>query len=146
MKMEFSAGGVIYRQNTDKIEFALILDSYDKWTFPKGHIENREPPETAALREVNEELGIEAKIIELLGKIDYWFKQDGELIHKFVYFYLMEASTEASLSPQLEEIKDAKWLIPEEAVKRLDYRKDDLPLLTNAFGKLNLKMTDFKLA
>ncbi|MFA6493334.1 MAG: NUDIX domain-containing protein [Patescibacteria group bacterium] len=138
MKFEFSAGGIVYKQENDEFLFALILDSYNKWTFPKGKIEKKEKPEMAALREVGEELGIEdkLKVIKLVDKIDYWFKKDGELIHKFVYFYLMEASKETNLSYQKEEINDAQWIGEKEVIKLLGYRKDDLPLFKKALATL----------
>lgn len=138
MKFEFSAGGIVYKQENDGFSFALILDSYNKWTFPKGKIEKKEKPEIAALREVSEELGIkeELKAVELIDKIDYWFRKDGDLIHKFVYFYLMEAPKETNLSYQKEEINDAQWINPQEVIKILGYRKDDLPLFKKALTTL----------
>ena len=45
LRFEFSAGGIIYRKNNGQFEFALILDSFGKWTIPKGHIEKKEKPE-----------------------------------------------------------------------------------------------------
>lgn len=139
MKFEFSAGGIVYKKENNHLEFALILDSYNKWTFPKGKIEKKEKPEIAALREVSEELGIDKdlKIIELIDKIDYWYKKDGDLIHKFVYFYLMEAPADANLSYQKEEINDAQWIEAKEVLKILGYQKADLPLFKKTLAILN---------
>jgi len=132
MKFEFSAGGIIFKKEGKKILIALILDSYDKWTFPKGHIEKGEKPEVAAVREAGEETGLrKLKVVKLLDKIDYWFKQKGELFHKFVYFYLMNAPSTAKLSPQISEIKKAEWRSLDETIKRLGY-KEDLELLKKA--------------
>ena len=139
MKFEFSAGGIIYRKTGQGFEFALILDSYGQWTFPKGHLENKEKPEKAATREVAEELGIQKlSQIKLLDKIDYWFKFEGETIHKFVYFYLMEAPKAAILKPQIAEIKEARWFSPQKARKLLGYKKDSLPLLEKAIQELKI--------
>ncbi len=143
MKFEFSAGGIIYRHKGQEFEFALILDSYDKWTFPKGHIEKHEKPEVAAQREVGEEIGIEnLKLIKLLEKIDYWFKSPpaggGQTIHKYVYFYLMEAPVEAELKPQISEIKDAQWFSPKESLNHLGYKKDSERVLRRAFEELKI--------
>ena len=116
---------------------ALILDSYDHWTFPKGHIEKGEKPAVAAAREVGEEIGLEnLKVIKELDKIDYWFKMKGELFHKFVYYFLMEASSQTALKPQTEEIKAAKWFSPEEARAILGYKKDSEELLKKALNEL----------
>jgi len=135
MRFEFSAGGIIYKSLPDKkIELALILDPYGKWTFPKGKIEKKELPEIAAKREVSEELGItKLEVIGLLEKIDYWFKEGDVLIHKFVYFYLMRAGRKTVLKAQSSEIKDAKWFGPDEALNILGYKKDNEALLEKAF-------------
>lgn len=138
MRFEFSAGGIIYRKPSEgKFEFVLVLDSYDKWTFPKGHIEKKEKPEQAALREVSEEIGISnLKLIKLLDKIDYWFRIKDDLIHKYVYFYLIEAPRDVKLKHQSQEIKAAKWFLPKKALETLGYKKDDVPLLQKAIDML----------
>ena len=137
--MEFSAGGVIYTYVDGICQFVLILDQYGEWTFPKGHIEQREKPLAAALREVQEEVGIsEITQSELIEKIDYWFKFEEELIHKFVYMFLMEAPERSKLVPQLAEIRAAEWFNPEEIVEKLGYRKDSLSLVRKIFEKLSI--------
>lgn len=139
MKMEFSAGGLVYRKKGTGYQFALIQDSNDQWTLPKGHIEKGEKPETAALRETTEEIGLhDLRIIELLEKSDYWFKFRDDLIHKFVYFYLMENTTEEELSPQLEEINNVQWFGVEDAIQKIDYKKQNLALLLKACDKLHI--------
>lgn len=141
MKFEFSAGGIIYRKYGKQYQFALILDSYDKWTFPKGHIEKGEKPEAAALREAGEEVGINnLKITRKLAKIDYWFKSPpasgGKLIHKFVYLYLIKAPTKATLKHQKTEIKEARWFSHSRALAVLGYKKDSLNILQKAIDIL----------
>jgi len=141
MKFQFSAGGIIYQEKQGEFYFALILDSYGKWTFPKGHIEKNEKPALAAKREVTEEIGINKLIdIKLLDKIDYWFRLEGELIHKFVYFYLMKAPPKTVLKPEISEIKTARWFSPKEALKVLGYKKDSQKLLKKAFSELKIML------
>ena len=140
MKLEFSAGGVIYQKLKDDFQFLLILDSYDRWTFPKGHIEKDEKPEIAAKREIAEEVGLKnLKIIQKLAKNDYWFKDEKTFIHKYVYFYLMEAPPESTLKAQTEEIKDAKWFSYTEAQKTISYKKNTASILKKAYEILKNK-------
>lgn len=141
MKLEFSAGGIIFCQNANSYQFVLILDQYGQWTFPKGHIEKEEKPETAALREIEEEVGIKKVVrTDLIEKIDYWFKFNDELIHKFVYMFLVEIKEKIKLRPQLAEITAAEWFSPEELVKNLGYKKDNLSLIKKAFDRLEIKI------
>lgn len=137
MKFEFSAGGVVFKRHKGKVYFALVLNPYKKWTFPKGRIEKPEKPEQTALREVSEELGVDTqlKIIELIEKIDYWYKEDNELIHKFVYFYLIAAPSNTNLNFQKEEVLDAQWFEFHSATEILGYPKDDLKILKKAFQR-----------
>ena len=134
--MEFSAGGIVYKRDAQEEKFVLILNSYGQWTFPKGHIEKGESPEQAALREVAEEIGLtDLKIITQIDKIDYWFKLEGHLYHKYVYFFLMEAPPTAELKPQEAEIGDAAWFSAKETLKRL-YYKDDTPLFKKVLNQI----------
>ena len=55
---ETSAGGVVFRLEDGQPMYLLIRDSYHNWGFPKGHLQNGELPEAAALREVAEETGL----------------------------------------------------------------------------------------
>lgn len=136
-QMEFSAGGIVYKKDGPEIKFAIILNSYGEWTFPKGHIEKGEKPEEAATREIGEEIGLSnLKIINLIDKIDYWFKLKDILYHKFVYFYLMETAPDSKLEAQVSEITKAVWMSGEEAEKNLKY-KEDTPLLRKAVAMLS---------
>lgn len=139
MKLEFSAGGVIYRQDKEEnIELALILDPYDKWTLPKGHIELGEKPQIASLREIQEETGLKhLQLAANLGKMDYWFKdEDKNLIHKYVYFYLFKAKEGMPLKPNVGEIKNAKWF-SEKELKKLTIYKDTQPIIEKALNILH---------
>ena len=70
--VEICAGGVVVRQERGEPLVLLILDPYNQWTLPKGHVEENESIEDAALREVQEETGLQAIILkEKIGVAEY---------------------------------------------------------------------------
>ena len=102
--------------------FLIIRDSYDNWGFPKGHLEQDEAPERAALREVVEETGLAAvESRGSIGTIDWYFRFRGRLIHKVCHFYLMEA-LDARTSPQRAEgITECQWVTYDDATRMISY-------------------------
>ncbi len=84
------------------------------WQLPKGTPDGDETIEQTALREVTEETGLEVRIVESVGAIDYFFTQDGERIHKTVHFFLMEP-TGGSIGAHDHEFDDVRWVPLEEA-------------------------------
>ncbi|PYP68775.1 MAG: hypothetical protein DMD26_01010 [Gemmatimonadetes bacterium] len=121
-KEETSAGGVVYRVADGAPLYLLIRDSYKNWGFPKGHVEQGELPEGAALREVSEETGLSDLALRgLIETIDWHFRFRGKLIHKICHFYLMETA-ESSTSPQRTEgITACRWLPFDEAEELISY-------------------------
>lgn len=137
VEREVSSGGIVFRRFGGKIQFALMLDSYDKWAFPKGHVETGESIEEAAARETLEELGLsEIRLLESLGKIDIWFRdryeKKGTLIHKDIHYFLFETTADAELHPDPgEHAYDAKWVAPSELMSASSY-PDMVPVLERA--------------
>jgi 8-oxo-dGTP pyrophosphatase MutT (NUDIX family) len=126
-RIETSAGGVVVRMTSDAAGaarplFLIIRDSYDNWGFPKGHVENGERPEAAALREVCEETGLGSLTVRgTIDTIDWYFRFRGRLIHKICHFYLMETDR-ADTSPQRAEgITACRWEAYEEASQLVSY-------------------------
>lgn len=116
MKTRFavSSGGVVVRPAQDGSGWETLLASRRTragqlvWGLAKGQIEEGETAEQAALREVEEETGITARILEPLGEISYWFVWDGERVKKTVHFFLMEA-TGGDLAARDEEMEEVRW-------------------------------------
>ena len=119
---ERSAGGVVFRIVDGQALFLLIRDSYRNWGFPKGHLEQGEAPDRAALREVEEETGLAS--LSMRGEIetiDWYFRFRGRLIHKYCHFFLIESSS-SETSPQREEgITACQWASLEDAVELISY-------------------------
>ncbi len=120
--LETSAGGVVFRLEEGQPMFLLIRDSYRNWGFPKGHLEDGEAAEQAALREVLEETGVHClKVSGEIETIDWYFRFRGRLVHKVCHFYLMR--TESShTNPQKDEgITACRWAAFDEAAKLVSY-------------------------
>ena len=87
---------------------------------PKGHPEDGESPVDAALREVREEAGVDARLVEPLGDVRYWYTRDGRRIAKVVSFFLLEY-----LGGEVEdhdfEVEQARWMALEDAARELSY-------------------------
>lgn len=136
MKREFSAGGIVLRQaqykySKDKWEVLLTKHSANHhWGFPKGLIEEGHTSEETALREVKEEGGVEAKIIEKVGYSKYIYTFEKSKIFKVVTYFLMEY---ISGDPKDHdwEMEEAGWFPPDEALKTLSFSQDK-SLLKNA--------------
>jgi 8-oxo-dGTP diphosphatase len=136
---EYSAGGVVYRRNGAGTDIALIYRTrHDDWSLPKGHIEEGESREQAALREIKEETGIDARIVHSLGEAVYFFrKRGGDLVRKTVYHFLMEAQS-VKLGKPNWEVTEARWVPITEAQALLSYEKDK-DIVAKAVAELDPK-------
>lgn len=118
MKMEYSAGAVVYRVKSS-IEYLLIKHKNGgHWDFPKGHLEKGESNIVAAKREILEETGIEVDLIpDFVRRVQYSPKTH---VNKTVTFFLAKALSE-SCTIQAEEVLEAKWLPYKDAIAMLSY-------------------------
>lgn len=129
---ETSAGGLVVDKETMR---AVIIGRRSHrgrllWSLPKGHVEEGETPEEAALREVFEETGLVGKIEAELGVIDFWFSQEKVSIHKTVHHYLMWVQG-GTLTPQEEEVDEIAWVALDQVAKRLTH-DDEKQLIAKA--------------
>lgn len=122
-KLQFSAGGIVYRKARSKVEIILLIRGEGKvFCLPKGKIERPETPRQAALREVKEEAGLSGLIEKDLGKINYWFYSDEDKarVHKTVYFYLVRYIS-GDTKDHDADAEDVRWIPIEEALKITSY-------------------------
>lgn len=128
MKLEFSAGGIVYKiNNLGTIEILICQHGlHHGWVFPKGHIGDtikNESRQEAAIREVKEETGINGKIISALAPIYYFYQIDKIKRKKTVYYFLMEYM-DGNISIHDNEMENVEWLPIEKIEKRLTYESD----------------------
>ncbi|MBI2775338.1 NUDIX domain-containing protein [Candidatus Dependentiae bacterium] len=122
MNREFSAGVVVYYERAGVRTYLLLHYASGHWDFPKGHIEKGEDKITAAMRELQEEAGLTATLVDGFEEsFEYFFKNSktGELILKTVYFFIGKVNTKkVTLS---HEHVGYEWLPYKEAVEKLTY-------------------------
>ncbi len=126
MIREFSAGGIVCNDKGQVLlvnNMALRDPNKSYWGFPKGHIDKGESSKDAAIREVKEEVGLEVEIIEKIGQSKYIFTKNGEKVFKVVVMFLMKAKV-GELRVLEEELMDAKWFSPDEALEKLSFKQD----------------------
>jgi 8-oxo-dGTP pyrophosphatase MutT (NUDIX family) len=127
VRREFSAGGVVVRNLRGGWRLAAIRPAGkdDVWALPKGLIGGDESAADTALREVAEETGVDAELIEKLGDVRYVYTWKGERVFKVVSFFLMRyrRGRLGDLLPALaHEVAEARWLLLEDAPRLLAYK------------------------
>ena len=131
--IEKKAGAVVYSIRNGHIYFAFVHDVFGYWTLSKGGIEEGENEEEGAIREIKEEMGVDIKIKELLGRSEYvaTHPENGK-IRKQVVFFLGETDyQDLVLEKDNGGLNDAKWF-PIEEVANLKMYDNMVPLLTKA--------------
>ncbi len=122
MIREFSAGGVVVRRFRGRPFLAAVrLKGGRVLALPKGHIDEGETSEQAAQREVREEAGVEAELVEKLGPVRYWYVRDGERVLKVVTFFLFRYRS-GSVEDHDDEVEGAEWVPLEDAPRLLSYK------------------------
>jgi ADP-ribose pyrophosphatase YjhB (NUDIX family) len=121
MIREFSAGGVVVR-NTDGQPFvAVVRPRGEILALPKGHPFGDELPAEAARREVREETGLEAEMVEQLGDVRYSYVRGGKRVAKVVTFFLFSYRS-GSVDDHDHEVEEALWIPLADAPDRLSYK------------------------
>ena len=122
IKHDFSAGGVVVRGDDVAVIVPVKRSQEGERVLglPKGHPDHGETPEQAATREVREETGLDAELIDKLGEIRYWYRTRSRRVHKRVVFYLFEYRG-GDVSDHDAEIEEARWTPLTEAAQSLTY-------------------------
>ena len=121
MIREFSAGGVVVRRMEGRPFVAVVRVRDEILALPKGHPDGDESAPEAAQREVREETGLEAELVERLGDVKYWYVRGGERVMKIVAFFLFRYRS-GSVADHDHEVEEALWIPLDEAPRRLAYK------------------------
>lgn len=117
-----AGGGVLFKISGGNIQILLIKRN-GYWDLPKGKLEEGEEIEECAVREVAEEVGVQAPEIDFyLCDTYHEYSEAGSLIGKTTKWYSMKQGDISGLDPQKEEgITDLKWIDAESAIQLVGF-------------------------
>lgn len=131
MKKENTAGGIITKKENNALKICLVELVYPKtgYAYPKGHLKKGETFEQAALREVNEELGLRSlEVIDSLGYLTRAsVKSNGKKVLKTIYMYLFTTDN----FEQVNSEETYAWFSYDEALEKLTFQEEKEFLKTN---------------
>jgi len=119
---EPTAGGIVFRHGKKGVEILLIQDAKDRWTIPKGHIEEGETAQQTARREIGEEAGLkEVDILGWLGKIHFRYRRVDKLVLMTTQIYLVRAKGDTDAIQKEEWMNGIKWFKFHDALDAIEY-------------------------
>ncbi|HEY2739122.1 MAG TPA: NUDIX hydrolase [Thermoanaerobaculia bacterium] len=117
-----SAGGLVVHSARILL---IATQKGRRWQLPKGHIEEGETPEQAAIREVREETGVTGRVVAPLPGVEYWFVERGPCrVHKKVDYFLLDYVGGHSMNFDPEEVSGTGWFSWEAGIARLTFENE----------------------
>lgn len=136
---EPTAGGIVFRRGTEGIEILLIQDAKDRWTIPKGHIEEGETAQQTARREIGEEAGLKTvDVLGWLGKIHFRYRRIDKLVLMTTQIYLVRAMGDTNDIQKEEWMNGIKWFKFHDALDAIEY-EDIGKLMLLAMKRIRLE-------
>ena len=121
---EPTAGGIIFRRSEkdNGVEILLIQDAKDRWTIPKGHIEEGETAKLTAEREIKEETGLgNINVLNWLGKINFRYRRGSSLVLMTTEIFLVQALEKTEQIKPEDWMNGIKWFPATEALDKIEY-------------------------
>lgn len=120
---EPTAGGIVFRRDKDgAVEILLSQDSKDRWTIPKGHIEEGETAAQTAQREIGEEVGLtDTEVLGWLGKVHFRYRRVDKLVLMTTQIYLVKAKGDTNALQKEEWMNDLRWFKFYDALEAIEY-------------------------
>ena len=120
---EPTSGGIVFRRNkAGEIEILLIQDAKDRWTIPKGHIEEGETAQQTARREIGEEAGLmDVDMLGWLGKIHFRYRRIERLVLMTTQIYLVRARGDTDAIQKEDWMNDIRWFSFADALDVIEY-------------------------
>lgn len=134
MQQAVSCGGVVIFKGKILLLYKNFKNKYDGWVLPKGTVEAGEEYEETALREVKEESGVSASIVEYVGKSRYSFTANDDVVEKSVHWYLMQAESFYCRPQREENFYDAGFYKYHEAFHLLRF-SNERQIMEQAYGE-----------
>ena len=137
-----SCGGVVIIRGTILLLNKTYRNKYEGWVLPKGTVEKGEEYKDTAIREVKEETGAAATIIQYVGKSHYTFSVPEDTVEKDVHWYLMMGESYYSKPQKEEYFVDSGYYKYHEAYHLLKFANEK-QILEKAYNEyLDLKKSN----
>jgi 8-oxo-dGTP pyrophosphatase MutT (NUDIX family) len=122
-----AGGGLVYNAKKE----ILFIRRNGKWDLPKGKLEKGESPQEGAIRETEEETGVQNLVIrKFIAQTYHVFKRNDKFKLKITYWYEMYTDYTGDLVPEAKEgIKKARWKNFAKSQKALKESYENVKLL-----------------
>jgi len=120
-EVRVSVSAVVRRRDEPNRILLMQRSDNQHWGLPGGYVEPGESVQCAAQREVREETGLDAEVVEQLGDVRYSYVRGGQRVQKVVTFFLFRYLS-GNVEDHDHEVEEALWIPLAEAPERLSYK------------------------